>query len=64
MYLLALVATVMLPLGFVTSLLGVNVDGIPGSSKNAVGVRSGNGRSGARCRARNLDPAALTVLTF
>ncbi|MCH9672109.1 MAG: zinc transporter ZntB [Gammaproteobacteria bacterium] len=32
MYLLAIVATVMLPLGFITGLLGVNVDGIPGSS--------------------------------
>ena len=31
MYLLTLVASIMLPLGFVTGLLGVNVDGIPGS---------------------------------
>ena len=31
MYLLTIVATVMLPLGFITGLLGVNVDGIPGS---------------------------------
>lgn len=31
MYLLTIVATVMLPLGFFTGLLGVNVDGIPGT---------------------------------
>jgi zinc transporter len=31
MYLLTIVASVMLPLGFVTGLLGINVDGIPGS---------------------------------
>jgi zinc transporter len=31
MYLLTVVATVMLPLGFVTGLLGVNVGGIPGA---------------------------------
>ena len=31
MYLLTIVATVMLPLGFITGLLGINVDGIPGS---------------------------------
>ena len=31
MYLLTLVASVMLPLGFVTGLLGVNVAGIPGA---------------------------------
>lgn len=31
MYVLTLVATVMLPLGFLTGLLGVNVGGIPGS---------------------------------
>ena len=33
MYLLTIVATVMLPLGFITGLLGINVDGIPGSSE-------------------------------
>ncbi len=32
MYLLTVVATVMLPLGFVTGLLGVNVAGIPGAN--------------------------------
>lgn len=32
MYLLTIVATVMLPLGFLTGLLGINVDGIPGAS--------------------------------
>ena len=32
MYLLAIVAAVMLPLGFVTGLLGINVDGMPGAS--------------------------------
>lgn len=31
MYLLTIVASVMLPLGFITGLLGINVDGIPGS---------------------------------
>jgi zinc transporter len=31
MYLLTIVASVMLPLGFLTGLLGINVDGIPGS---------------------------------
>lgn len=31
MYLLTIVATVMLPLGFLTGLLGINVDGIPGA---------------------------------
>jgi zinc transporter len=31
MYMLAIVATVLLPLGFVTGLLGINVDGMPGS---------------------------------
>ncbi|MDX1513687.1 MAG: zinc transporter ZntB [Gammaproteobacteria bacterium] len=31
MYLLTIVATVMLPLGFITGLLGVNVGGIPGT---------------------------------
>ena len=31
MYLLTIVASVILPLGFVTGLLGINVDGIPGS---------------------------------
>ena len=30
-YLLTIVASVMLPLGFVTGLLGVNVDGMPGT---------------------------------
>lgn len=34
MYLLAIVATIMLPLGFVTGLLGVNVDGIPGAENS------------------------------
>ena len=34
MYLLALVATVMLPLGFVTGLLGINVDGMPGAQNS------------------------------
>jgi zinc transporter len=33
-YLLAIVAAVMLPLGFITGLLGVNVDGIPGTSNS------------------------------
>lgn len=33
MYLLTIVASVMLPLGFITGLLGVNVDGIPGSEE-------------------------------
>jgi zinc transporter len=33
MYLLTIVATVMLPLGFITGLLGINVDGIPGSEQ-------------------------------
>lgn len=32
MYVLSIVATVMLPLSFVTGLLGINVDGIPGTS--------------------------------
>jgi zinc transporter len=32
MYLLTIVASVMLPLGFITGLLGVNVDGIPGAA--------------------------------
>jgi zinc transporter len=32
MYVLSIVATIMLPLSLVTGLLGVNVDGIPGSS--------------------------------
>ena len=31
MYLLAIVATIMLPLGFFTGLLGINVEGMPGS---------------------------------
>jgi len=31
MYVLSLVATVFLPLGFVTGLLGVNIAGIPGT---------------------------------
>ncbi len=31
MYMLAIVATIMLPLGFFTGLLGINVDGLPGS---------------------------------
>ncbi|PLX67735.1 MAG: hypothetical protein C0607_21190 [Azoarcus sp.] len=31
MYMLAIVATIMLPLGFITGLLGVNVDGLPGA---------------------------------
>jgi len=31
MYLLAIVATILLPLSFITGLLGVNVDGIPGA---------------------------------
>jgi zinc transporter len=31
MYVLSLVGTVFLPLGFITGLLGVNVAGIPGS---------------------------------
>jgi zinc transporter len=31
MYLLAIVATILLPLGFITGLLGINVDGLPGS---------------------------------
>jgi zinc transporter len=31
MYLLTVVATIMLPLGFLTGLLGVNVGGIPGA---------------------------------
>lgn len=31
MYMLAIVATILLPLGFVTGLLGVNVDGLPGA---------------------------------
>lgn len=31
-YLLALVATIVLPLGLITGLLGINVDGIPGSA--------------------------------
>lgn len=31
MYILAIVATIMLPLGFLTGLLGINVDGLPGS---------------------------------
>lgn len=31
MYMLAIVATILLPLGFVTGLLGINVDGLPGS---------------------------------
>ncbi len=31
MYVLTLVASVMLPLGFITGLLGINVAGIPGS---------------------------------
>ncbi|MCP5261531.1 MAG: zinc transporter ZntB [Burkholderiaceae bacterium] len=31
MYMLAIVATVMLPLGFFTGLLGINVDGMPGA---------------------------------
>jgi zinc transporter len=30
MYILTVVATIMLPLGFITGLLGINVDGIPG----------------------------------
>ncbi|MEQ8194431.1 MAG: zinc transporter ZntB [Rhodospirillales bacterium] len=33
MYMLAIVATVLLPLGFVTGLLGINVDGMPGSKE-------------------------------
>ena len=33
MYLLTLVATILLPLGFITGLLGINVDGIPGSEE-------------------------------
>ena len=32
MYMLAIVATVMLPLGFFTGLLGINVDGMPGAT--------------------------------
>ena len=32
MYLLAIVATIMLPLGLFTGLLGINVDGMPGAS--------------------------------
>lgn len=32
MYLLAIVATIMLPLGLLTGLLGINVDGMPGAS--------------------------------
>jgi zinc transporter len=31
MYMLSVVATILLPLGFVTGLLGINVDGMPGS---------------------------------
>jgi zinc transporter len=31
MYMLAIVATILLPLGFVTGLLGINVDGLPGA---------------------------------
>jgi len=31
MYMLAIVATILLPLGFITGLLGINVDGLPGS---------------------------------
>lgn len=31
MYLLSIVATIMLPLGFITGLLGINVDGVPGT---------------------------------
>ncbi|NQV57008.1 MAG: zinc transporter ZntB [Rhodospirillales bacterium] len=31
MYILAIVATILLPLGFLTGLLGINVDGLPGS---------------------------------
>lgn len=31
MYMLAIVATIMLPLGFITGLLGINVDGLPGA---------------------------------
>ncbi len=34
MYLLSIVATIMLPLGFLTGLLGVNVDGIPGADNS------------------------------
>jgi zinc transporter len=32
MYFLTIVATVMLPLGFFTGLLGINVDGMPGAT--------------------------------
>lgn len=31
MYMLAIVATILLPLGFITGLLGINVDGLPGA---------------------------------
>jgi zinc transporter len=31
MYVLTVVATIMLPLGFLTGLLGINVGGIPGA---------------------------------
>lgn len=34
MYVLTIVATIMLPLGFITGLLGINVDGLPGSSNS------------------------------
>lgn len=34
MYVLTIVATVMLPLGFLTGLLGINVGGIPGAESN------------------------------
>jgi zinc transporter len=32
MYLLAIISAILLPLGFLTGLLGINVDGMPGSS--------------------------------
>ncbi|MFT7414283.1 MAG: zinc transporter [Methylophagaceae bacterium] len=34
MYVLSVVTTVFLPLGFLTGLLGVNIAGIPGSNNN------------------------------
>ena len=34
MYVLTLVATIVLPLGFLTGLLGINVGGIPGAEIN------------------------------
>lgn len=47
MYVLAIVATIMLAPDFLTGLLGINVDSLPGSKDTPWGIRCGDGVSRA-----------------